>query len=122
MRSDASISFVPLGAPLSMVAGAGVVITSNVIDLLGEGPGVSPSAAGNIIGNATLFGTDMGVGGGNRPELMIGVGTAFTGAVGQQLKIALQAAPDLGTPTFQPGTWQDVDSQDGISLANLTAG
>ncbi len=123
MRSDASIAFVQLGAPLSLVAGAGVVVTSNVIDLLGLGAGIAPTGnAAQIIGNATLWGADLGVGGGNRPELMIGIGTAVTGVNGQQLKIALQAAPDLGTPTFQPGTWQDVDSQDGISLANLTAG
>ena len=122
MRSDAQIAFVPLGAPLSLVAGAGVTIASNVIDLLGEGIGVNPLTANDIIGNVLTFGADRGVGSGNRPELNVSVGTAFTGAVGQQLKIALQAAPDAGAPTYLPGTWQDIVSQDGITLANLTAG
>ena len=121
-RSDAQIAFVPLGAPLSMVSGAGTVITSTVLDILGEGVGVNPLTGNDIIGNVTTFGADMGVGSGNRPELLISVGTTFTGPVGQQLKIALQAAPDAGAPTYLPGTWTDIVSQDGITLANLVAG
>ncbi len=122
MRSDALVAFIPIGAPLSLAnLGAGVTIATNPLDLLGLGVGINPTAA-NIIGNAVLFGTDLGVGG-KRPELNISVGVAFTGAVGQLLKIALQAAPDLGIGgNFQPGTWQDVVSQDNIALANLTAG
>lgn len=121
MRSDALVAFVGIGAPLSLVAGANITIASNVIDLLGLGVGVNPAAA-SIIGNAALFGTDLGVGG-KRPELNISVGVAFTGAAGQLLKIAMQFAPDLGIGgNFQPGTWQDIVSQDNIALANLTAG
>ena len=38
MRTDALNTFVPYGAPLSMIGGAGVAIPStNVIDLLGQG-------------------------------------------------------------------------------------
>ena len=121
MRSDSLVSFIPLGAPLSLAnLGAGITAPSTTIfDIMGVGVGVAPP---NIIGNAALFGADMGVGG-KRPELNIGVGTAFTGAVGQQLKIALQAAVDTGAGgNYQPGTWTDVVSQDGITLANLTAG
>lgn len=120
MRSDSLVAFIPIGAPLSLVAGAGVVIPStNVIDLLGQGVGTAPTS---IIGNAALFGTDLGVGG-LRPELNVSVGTAFTGAGGQLLKIALQAAPDSGLGGgYLPGTWVDVVSQDNIALANLTAG
>jgi hypothetical protein len=122
MRSDALVAFIPLGAPLSLAnLGAGIVANTNPLDLLGLGVGINPASA-NIIGNAALFGTDLGVGG-KRPELNIGVGTAFAAAAGTLLKIALQAAPDLGVGgNFQPGTWQDVVSQDNIAIANLTAG
>jgi hypothetical protein len=45
-----SLSFVPIGGNLSLVAGAGVAIPSpNVIDLLGAGVGTAPPS---IIGNA----------------------------------------------------------------------
>ncbi len=120
MRSDSLVAFIPIGAPLSLVAGAGIAIPSSVIiDLLGQGVGTAPT---NIIGNATLFGTDMGVGG-KRPELNVSVGTAFTGAAGTTLKAALQAAVDQGVGgNYQPGTWTDVESQDNIALANLVAG
>lgn len=118
MLIDALLSFVPLGAPLSLVGAANQTFRSGVIDLLGNGVGQAPTS---IIGNATVFGEDPGVGG-LRPELMISVGTAFTGAAGQLLKIALQAAADQGAGgAYQPGTWTDVVSQDDIALANLTA-
>ena len=123
MISDALVSFVPIGAPLSLVAGAGVTIRSGVIDLLGEGVGVGPSTGNDIIGvGRATFGTDLGVGGRLRPELNVVIGVGLTGSVGQQLKVALQGAPDTGTPLFQPGTWVDIDSQDGIGLANVSGG
>ena len=128
MRCDAQLSFVPIGGTLSLVAGAGVPIPSNIIDLLGEGVGVNPTGAGaDIIGVAPpgqtlLFGADMGVGLW-RPELMIAIGTAVVAVSSTLLKIALQAAPDTGAAgNYQPGTWQDVVSQDNIAAANLTAG
>lgn len=123
MISDALVSFVAIGAPLSLVAGNNVTIRSTVLDLLGEGAGIGPAAGNDIIGvGRATFGTDLGVGGRIRPELNVIIGTALTGSVGQQLKVALQGAPDLGTPTFQPGTWVDIVSQDGIGLANVTNG
>lgn len=119
MINDALVAFVPIGVNLSLVAGAGITIPSTVFDLLGAGVGQAPP---NIIGNATVFGQDPGVGG-VRPELNITIGTALTGAVGQQLKVALQGAPDLGVGgNYQPGVWQDIASQDGIALANITGG
>lgn len=118
MLIDALLSFVPIGGNLSLVGAAGTPIPSGVIDLLGAGVGVAPPS---IIGTATLFGTDMGVGS-NRPELNVSIGTAVTGAAGLLMKIALQAAPDLGVGgNFQPGAWTDIVSQDGIALTNLTA-
>jgi hypothetical protein len=120
MIFDAVVSFVPLNAPLSLVGGSGVVIPStNVVDLLGQGVGTAPA---NIIGTKTVFGTDMGVGG-KRPELNVTVGVGLTGSVGQQLKVALQGAVDQGVAgNYQPGTWVDIVSQDGIALANVSGG
>jgi hypothetical protein len=119
MISDALVAFVPIGGNLSLVAGGGIAIPSLVLDLLGQGVGQAPF---NIIGNAAVFGTDEGVGG-RRPELNVAIGTAVTAAAGTTLKVALQAAADLGAAgNYQPGTWTDIVSQDNIALANLTAG
>lgn len=120
MIFDALISFIPIGTPLSLVGAAGVTFPStNIVDLLGNGVGVAPT---NIFGNTSVFGTDEGVGG-KRPELNVTIGTALTGAVGQQLKVALQGAIDTGVGgNYQPGPWVDIDSQDGIALANITGG
>jgi hypothetical protein len=122
MLTDALLNFVPIGGNLSLVAGAGVpIISPNVIDLLGLGVGVAPTS---IIGNASVFGEDPGVGG-LRPELQIGIGTAVVAnAAGSLLKIALQAAADPGAAgnyTPAANAWQDVVSQDNISPTNLTA-
>lgn len=121
MITDALVAFVPIGGNLSLVGGAGVAIPSqNIIDLLGQGVGSAPS---NIIGNATVFGEDAGVGGNLRPEINVTIGTACTGAGGQLLKIALQGAIDSGVGgNYQPGTWTDIVSQDSITMANLVSG
>jgi hypothetical protein len=120
MIFDALVSFVPNGFPLSLVAGAGIAIPStNIIDLIGSGVGTAPP---NIIGTRSVFGTDMGVGG-LRPELNVTIGTALAGAAGLTLKAALQAAQDPGAAgNYTPTSWIDIDSQDGISIANGIAG
>lgn len=118
MFSDALLSFVPLGAPLSIVAGAGVAVPSSTIDLLGVGVGVAPTS---IIGNATLFGTDMGIGG-LRPELDVAIGAAAVTANAATLNLALQAAPDTGAAgNYQPGTWQTLVETGALTAAQLTA-
>jgi hypothetical protein len=120
MISDALIAFLGLGVNQSMVGAAGTNIQiGNVIDLLGEGQGLAPT---NIIGNVTLFGAPdaMGVGK-ERPELLVSVGTAFTTATAATLEVALQGAPDLGTPTYLPGTWSYLGTSGPIAVANLTA-
>jgi len=119
MITDALVAFIQIGAPLSLVAGNNATIASGIVDLLGAGVGVAPP---NIIGSAAVFGEDAGVGG-VRPELNITVGTALTGAGGQLLKVALQAAIDQGVAgNYQPGTWTDIASQDNITVANASAG
>ena len=115
MILDSQLSFVPLGSPLTV---AGVAVASpNVIDLLGQGVGTAPVS---IFGTPTVFGAPdaMGVGG-PRPELNITVGTAFSG--GTNLNVALQAAADAGTPTYQPSTWNTLAESGTILTANLTA-
>lgn len=119
MLLDASLSLVPLGGNLSLVAGAGVSIPSNILDILGQGVGQAP---GNIIGNASLFGADIGVGG-IRPELVVAIGVACTTANGATLNTALQAAADLGaTGNYQPDTWHTIVETGAIAAASLTAG
>ncbi len=120
MITDSLVSFVSLGAPLSLVGANNVTFASNVLDLLGNGVGQAPQ---NYIGTRTTFGADLGVGDRLRPELNITVGVALTGSAGQQLKVALQGAADLGAGgSYQPGTWTDIVSQDGIALANVSGG
>jgi hypothetical protein len=120
MITDALVSFLGLGANQSMVGAAGTNIQiGNVIDLLGVGAGVAPPS---IFGNVTTFGQPDASGvGGARPELNVTVGTAFTTATAATLEIALEGAPDLGAPTYQPGTWQIFGTSGAIAVANLTA-
>ena len=115
MRIDALLSFVPLGAPLSLIGGSGVTVRSNVIDLLGQGQGTAPT---NIIGTTTNFGSDQGIGT-FRPELMVSLGAAVLGAT--SYNFALQAAPDAGSPTWLPGTWTTLAETGQIAIASLTA-
>jgi hypothetical protein len=114
MRIDALLSFVPLGAPLSLIGGSGNAVRSGVIDLLGQGQGTAPT---NIIGTTTTFGTDQGIGT-FRPELMVALGPAVLGAT--SYNFALQAAPDAGTPTYLPGTWTTLAETGQIPIASLT--
>lgn len=118
MRLDALLSLVP--TPLSIVGATGATFASqNIIDLLGLGAGNAPS---NIIGNATLFGEDIGVGDGFAiPKLLVTVGTAFVTGGSATLNAQLQAAPDTAV-TYQPGTWQTIVETGTLTAAQLTAG
>lgn len=112
MITDALVNFIPIGTNLAIL---GVPVRSNIYDILGDGVGQPPS---NIIGTRTLFGSDVGIGG-IRPQLEVLLGTAFAG--GTSLNVAFQGAPDLGTPTYQPGAWTTLVETGAIPLANLTA-
>lgn len=115
MRIDSQLSFVPPGAPLSIVAAVGVNVPSNVIDLAGFGVGAPIT---NIIGNATVFGTDFGIGE-RKVQLEAVVGTAFTTSDSCTLNVALQLAIDNGSN--QPGTWITSVETGAIAVAQLTA-
>lgn len=123
MRLDSSISFVPLGSPLSLVAAAGVDIAStNIVDILGAGVGVAPPS---IIGTASVFGSDMGIGD-NRPLLDVVIGTALATGTSATLNVALQGAIDSGSAGgYLPGTWQtfvetgEITAAQGVANARI---
>ncbi len=120
MQIDSKLEFVPhASAPQTVVGAAGATITfTGVIDLLGSGTGTAPS---NIIGNAALFG-DPGEGiGRTKPDIQITIGTAFTTGTAATANFALQYAPDLGTPTFLPGTWETAAETGAKPVSEMTA-
>jgi len=119
MRSDASLAFVPIGTPLSLVAADGVdIASSQIIDLIGSGSGTAPA---NIIGTRTLFGADMGIGS-DRPMIDVVLGTGLVTGNSATLNIALQGAPDTGSGGgYLPGTWQTFAESGEITAAQGTA-
>ena len=120
MITDSQLAFVPINGNLPLVAAAGVAIPSpNVIDLLGQGVGTAPS---NIIGNATNFGADVGIGG-ITPQIEAVIGVACTTGNAATLNVALQAAPDSGSGgNYQPGAWTTLIETGPIAVAKLAAG
>lgn len=120
MRLDATCTFVPLTAPINMAQGTAFTVASSVVDLLGSGVGTAPP---NIIGNASVFGEDIGIGGGFlMPKLICLTGTAFTTANSATLNIALQGAVDQGSGgSYQPGTWITATETGTMTAAQLTA-
>jgi len=127
MRSDAQLSFIPIGSTFSLVGGAGVGLPSiNTIDLLGQGVGTAPQ---NIIGNTPTtgfdggnFGTDVGVG---RYKAMVAVflgATTLTTANSATLNIQFQGAEDTGLAgNYLPGAWQTFMETGPMTLAQLNA-
>ena len=57
MITDALVNFIPIGSSIPIL---GAAVRSNIYDILGSGVGTPPA---NIIGNRTLFGSDVGIGG-----------------------------------------------------------
>lgn len=120
MRIDSTLAFVPFGTPLSIVGATGASFQSQVIDLLGSGVGTAPA---NIIGNATVFGQDIGIGGGGpQPTLLVTVGTAFVTGGSATLNVQLQGAVDSGAPTYAPGSWITLVETGTLAASVLTAG
>jgi len=124
--TDALVNFLPPGSNVAITT---VDVPSNVIDLLGLGVGVvAPAAAsaatagltgGNaIIGNRTVFGADMGIGG-VKPLVECAVGTAFTTSAGATLNCKFQGAIDDGTGN--PGTWRTLIETGAMAVADLGA-
>jgi len=118
MITDAQLAFVPIGSPLSCVGATGASFASGTVDLLGQGVGTAPAG---IIGNATVFGSDPGIGG-TRPQLDVAVGTAFVSGDSATLNCEVQYAPDSGVSGgYQPGTWQTVAETGPLTAAQLVA-
>lgn len=119
MLLDASLAFVPVVAPLSLVLGAGVSQASGVLDILGAGVGIAPPG---YIGTRTLFGMDLGIDK-EKVQIICAVGTAFATSNSATLNVQFQAAPDTGAAgNYQPGTWNTLVETGTIAAANLTAG
>ena len=118
MRTDATISFLPIGSNLSMVGATGATFYSNIIDLIGAGSGTAPA---NIIGSTTTFGTDLGIGG-VKVQMDIATGTAFATGGTATLNVQMQGAPDTGSAGgYLPGTWQTLVESGTLTAAQLTA-
>ena len=115
MMLDASMQFVPVGAPLSCVGATGQNFPSGIVDLAGVGVGVAP---GNIFGTQSVFGEDIGVGD-SVVDLVVATGTAFVTSDSCTLNCQLQAAPDNGA--YQPGTWQTIAETGALTAAQLAA-
>ena len=115
MFLDSAVNFVPVGSNLPILAAA---VPSQVYDALGQGVGTAPA---NIIGNRTIFSTDLGIGQ-PRPQLQVNTNVAFATSAGALLNIAFQAAADLGVGGgYQPGAWTNLLNQDGLTIAELAA-
>ena len=119
MLIDALVSFVPIGAPLSLIGGDGVGIPSQVIDLLGLGQGVAPSTA-DFIGDRTIWGEDAGVGKPS-PQVEVLVTTALTTGNAATLNVAFQGALEDAT-THLPGTWRTLVETGYMAVADLGLG
>lgn len=114
MLRDALVSFG--GAPYSIVAGAGVATPSSILDLLGLGVGVAPV---NIIGNATVFGSDPGIGW-PRAQGEVIVSTPFTTANAATMNFIYQGAVDSGSGGgYLPGTWQTIAESGYLAVTDL---
>ena len=120
MRIDSQLSFVPIGGNLSLIGAAGVSIPStNTLDLLGQGVGTPPA---NIIGNAAVFGMDVGIGG-NKPLIQVNIGITATTSTSATLNVAFQAAADQGiSGSYQPSAWNTLIETGPISVSALTSG
>lgn len=113
MITDQLIAFLP---PATNQAILGAAVRSNIVDLLTLGLGITPDEGNVIIGNRSLFGADVGIGG-VKPLVQCVVGTVF--ASGTSLNVAFQGAKDDGTGN--PDTWQTFVESGEILTANLTA-
>lgn len=118
MLQDALVGFTTPGAALSVVAGAGVGIRSNIYDILGLGVGVAPSSA-DWIGNRTAFGSDLGIGSPRlKTEVLVAVALATANAATMNIKF--QASPEDAT-THLPSGWVTLVETGEIAVTALDA-
>ena len=120
MITDALLNLVAIGSPLSCVGAAGSNFRSSIIDELGQGVGTAPL---NIIGNRSVFGSDMGIDW-VKPRVIVTVGTAFVTATSATLNIQFQGSVDsgaAGAPAYSPNAWTTYIETGGIAASNLGA-
>lgn len=120
MFIDASLEFspfAPVGTPQSLAVTTSTA-SSSIIDITGAGSGNTPSVS---FGNASVFGSDMGIGDGAAVPSVYALITTTAGTTNSAtLNIALQSAPDNGSNA--PGTWSTVSETGAIAASALTAG
>lgn len=115
---DVLVGFVNQAAPLSLVAGSGVDVPTDPIDLMGAGAGTTVA---NIWGNSTLpFSPDARGVGMPVPQLDILIGTAATTGSSATANFQLQGAEDNGSGS--PGSWQTYRETGALTAAQMTAG
>jgi len=91
--------------------------SSSIYDITGAGSGNAPN---QIIGNATVFGADLGIGGGvATPYLLMNVTAAFVSGGGGTLQVGVQAAIDSAS---SPGTYTTIVQTGLFTAAQLSAG
>lgn len=116
--NDALAGFVYSTSPLSLVAGAGVDVPTNPIDLMGDGVATTVR---NIWGNSTLpFSPDARGVGNPIPQIDIIIGTALATASSATVNVQLQGAEDNGSGS--PGSYQTYRETGPITAAQGTAG
>jgi hypothetical protein len=105
----------------SLAIAAGSQASANTLDWAGVGAGTAPP---NYFGvQNAVFGQDIGIGDGESPPVLVCiVGTTFASLGAATLNVALQAAVDSGSPTYQPGAWDTIAETSALPLASLTAG
>jgi hypothetical protein len=97
----------------SLLTNVTITTSTTAIDLLGVGSGNAPNAT---FGTATVFGADMGVGGGVADLIVtVVVGTPLASTNTATLQAQLQGAVDNGSNS--PGTWVTYQSGPVASIA-----
>ena len=108
------------GASLGNTA-TGQAITStaastNIVDLTGAGSGNAPL---NRIGNASVFGQDLGIGDGPASlHIDVWITTSFVSAGGATMQVQFQGAIDNGSNA--PSTYTTYTETDALTVAQLT--
>lgn len=123
MQTDSNALFVGgiTGSALTITSSA--VRSTGILDLATGlmNTGTTYAAAPLTIGNASVFGEDLGVGP-HRLEFLAAIGAAFT--VGTSLNIAIQGAVDAASGTYPANlsglTWQTYGETGAVPVASLT--
>jgi|SRR5579864_1917089 len=106
----------PGASPATGQAITSTAASTNVIDLTGAGVGSAPL---NRIGNASVFGEDLGIGDGvNIPRVGVWITSSFVSAGGATMQVQFQGSIDSGSNTAAGYT--TYIETDALTVAQLT--